>query len=113
MVLILRAIGGGKWLDAVGAQRPRRLRSVVGVFASIFFILCLLLIVSMTYSDLQLNASFQQRLTVLAPKIDEVEYRELQAVWAGMRSRADFVAVNTRMERLAEQHGIDLPKLLR
>jgi len=71
-----------------------------------------LLISTLVFADLQLTTSFQQRLTVLAPKISEQEYKELQASWASMQSRTDYELLNTQMESLAQQHGIELPEPL-
>jgi hypothetical protein len=62
--------------------------------------------------SLQLNTSFNQRLTVLAPRISEQEYKEILASWAGMRNRADYQAVVQRVDSDAAAKGVVLPDFL-
>ncbi len=64
------------------------------------------------FTNLQYNASFQQRLKVLAPKIDDLEFKQIEAAWASMQSRQDYLAIKARMEALAEQHSLTLPRVL-
>jgi len=64
------------------------------------------------YTDLQLNTSFNQRLNVLAPYIEEHETKLLRSKWATMESRKDFDCVNQYIERLAAENKIVLPKQL-
>ena len=61
------------------------------------------------FTDLQFNTSFQQRLTILSPKITELELKEFEAAWALMQSRKDFEAINNRMEETAKKYGVVLP----
>ena len=79
--------------------------------AAVMVILILFLTVSV-FSELQLNTSFEQRLTVLAPVISEQENKEIKASWASMKNREDFLTINAKMENLAGQNNIVLPKLL-
>jgi len=51
-------------------------------------------------------------LTVLAPVITDQEYKVLQASWASMKNRDDFLAIVDRLDTMAEDNGIELPKLL-
>ena len=64
------------------------------------------------FADLQVNTSFQQRLKVLAPRITDLEMKELEAAWASMKGRADYDAITLKMESIAKQHGITLPERL-
>ena len=64
------------------------------------------------FADLQLNTSFDQRLTVLAPKLTELECKELRAQWASMGSRGDYEEIVSTMETLAEEKDVALPELL-
>ncbi len=64
------------------------------------------------FADLQYNTSFQQRLKVLAPKITDLEFKEIEAAWASMQSRQDYLAIKAKMEALAEQHNLTLPRVL-
>ena len=61
------------------------------------------------FTDLQLNTSFEQRLTILAPNINDLEFKEFEAAWALMQSRKDFEAINNRMENTAKKYGVILP----
>jgi len=71
-----------------------------------------LVMLSFVRADLQLNASFQQRLAVLAPAVSDIELRQLRASWALMKSRQDYEAIIAKMDGTAKTHGIVLPKLL-
>lgn len=61
------------------------------------------------YVDLQLNASFSQRLDVLAPHITSQQEKELRASWALMKSRRDYAAINRTIETLASAAAVPLP----
>ena len=75
-------------------------------------LLCSLILLTFEFTNLQLNTSFQQRLTVLAPKLTELENKELQAQWASMNTRADFEAITEQMSRLAKDRNVVLPEPL-
>ena len=64
------------------------------------------------FTDLQLNASFDQRLTVLAPHITDMQAKQLRARWAQMKSRADHRSIRTEMEGYASVANIRLPEPL-
>ena len=64
------------------------------------------------YADLELNASFRQRATVLAPYISDQTEEELEALWASMSSRSDYESINAKLGELAELNGVALPELL-
>jgi len=105
-------IRGASRIKEAYAKLPKKIRSAIPIIMVVAFVLSVLYVGTLAFVDLQLNASFQQRLTVLAPKISEQEYKELQAAWASMQSRPDYESINTRMDSLARQHGIELPELL-
>jgi hypothetical protein len=64
------------------------------------------------YVDLQLNASFEQRLVVLAPNIDDQQEEVLRSQWASMTSRKDYEVFNKNFEQLANLKNVELPELL-
>jgi len=64
------------------------------------------------FADLQLNTSFQQRLSVLSPAISDLEYKKLKAAWAVMRSKKDHDEIVKNMENIASKNSINLPELL-
>lgn len=99
------------------AKRPPKLWRpkflvFLGALFSLLTILSLLVLCISAFADLQLNTSFQQRLTVLAPKISDQEYKEFKASWASMRSRQDYEKINQKLEEMAKSRGVELPKPL-
>jgi hypothetical protein len=62
--------------------------------------------------DLQLNASFNQRVTVLAPYIDLHQEKLLKSKWALMESRKDYEEVSVYLEKLAKSKNVKLPRPL-
>ena len=93
-------------------NKSPKLKKTFIILFLLIWIFTILLLVTSVFVDLQLNASFQQRLTVLAPKISEQEYKELLASWASMENRLDYELLVSRMETLAQQNDIALPDLL-
>src|SRR5262245_51637700 len=67
-----------KWLG-----RMRRLTALNMVFVGVGAI-GVFFMVSMHYADLQMNASFNQRLNVLAPYVGEMKIKVLRSRWAQM-----------------------------
>lgn len=108
-----RRLGGSISLlrKSMSKLSPKKILLFESVFTFLFFG-ALLLNLTLVFVDLQTNASFQQRITVLAPVITDQEYKELQAMWASMDSRSDYEAINLKLELLASEHGIRLPKPL-
>ena len=72
----------------------------------------LLFFVLPAFWDLQLNAGFERRITVLAPHIDEQSEEELRALWSTMKSRDDHAQLNEQLEMHASQAEIVLPETL-
>ncbi|MEI8665567.1 hypothetical protein P4S81_12920 [Pseudoalteromonas sp. B28] len=70
------------------------------------------LISSYIYTDMQLNTSFDQRLTVLKPHITVLQEEELKASWALMTSKNDYLVLNETMENYAKTYNIVLPREL-
>lgn len=77
---------------------------------------CLLIgglsLLSFIHADLQMNTSFNQRLNALAPYIDEQQEEVLFSEWAFMKSKSDYKRINESMDKMAEEKGIVLPKLI-
>mgnify|MGYP003381899286 CR=1 FL=1 len=93
--------------------KPRRLPEWLGAALALLF-----MVVSATvpsayiFTDLQLNASFDQRLTVLAPHITDQQVKELRAQWALMKSRDHHRAIQGQMQAYAAKASIHLPEPL-
>ena len=66
----------------------------------------------LAYVDLQLNASFSQRLDVLAPYVDTLEERRLRSEWALMKTRTDYDRINEHLDQLAAAAKVSLPEPL-
>jgi glycopeptide antibiotics resistance protein len=82
---------------------------------AILFLACLFSFVAMGvnfFVDLQLNTSFNQRLTVVAAFVPEGTVKSLKADWAKMKSRKDYLALNAKMEQLAAEQHVSLPQVL-
>ncbi|MDE0373013.1 MAG: hypothetical protein OXI73_10770 [Rhodospirillales bacterium] len=62
------------------------------------------------FTDMQLNASFTQRLTILAPAVPDQVVKELKSDWASMTGRPDYDSLNEKMEQLAAASNIILPE---
>lgn len=75
---------------------------------SIFFVFMTTVLVASS----ELNTSFHQRVTVLAPYLSEQEEEELAAMWASMKNRQDYEHINEQLNNYAQKNNITLPKLL-
>lgn len=64
------------------------------------------------YTDLQLNASFNQRLLVLTPHLSDQQVKALLASWASMSSKNDYLKIKHEMDQLASQAKVRLPNPL-
>ena len=101
-----------------GAKRSRRGPTfrLVGLFFvvafSTYFLYRFACLNFLAYVDLQLNASFSQRLDALSPYIDSLEERRLRSSWALMTCRKDYDLINGRLNELAIDAKITIPKPL-
>jgi len=85
--------------------------------AFIYMMIAILFIISIlsyfgAYADLQLNSTFQQRIRIVAPFIEEQREEELNALWAQMRTRSDYENILRQFENIAIKEKIELPKPL-
>jgi hypothetical protein len=81
------------------------------VFVVLFLFLTMVLL-SLIFADLQYNASFSQRVSALKPYVSSSEIDQLEAAWARMESRDDYLSIVERMDTLAQQKGATLPEPL-
>jgi hypothetical protein len=56
-----------------------------------------------------INASFTQRLTILAPVISDGEYKSIKARWASMSGKDDYDRIVSDMDKRAKELGTTLP----
>ena len=75
-------------------------------------VMCLgltLVLFSLSNGSREITASFDQRLTIMAPLISELEYKTFKARWAGMKTEADYKSLISATEDRAKELGIVLP----
>jgi hypothetical protein len=89
-------------------------KSLMSIIIILFIIISvyLLRLGILMVSDLQLNTSFEQRTTVLAPLLTDQQEEELRSSWASMKNRDDYEKINKTMDTYAQQYNIELPKRL-
>lgn len=85
---------------------------VVMIALGIWIAFCLSQTLILANTGLQLNASFEQRLTVLSSVIDASQIKDLRASWASMKSRKDYFIIVDKMDSIAKDINITLPPLL-
>lgn len=103
--------GMGEPLREFGQQHSM-LASVMEIVLFIVAECSVLIMAGAIFLDLQLNASFNQRLAVLAAFVPDDTVKRLRAEWAQMQSRKDYLALNSRIEQLASEKAVSLPKTL-
>lgn len=62
------------------------------------------------YLTVQFYCAFEQKMTVLAPHIDDLEMKQFRATWASMKGYSDYVELQERLEQLAKEKNVDLPE---
>src|SRR5438552_743240 len=90
-------------------ERARRVSRRGFMVATPILVLGGFLLLVVEYADFQMNTSFQQRVTILAPVLSQLEEEKLRAEWAAMQTRRDFERINADLEHFARAHGISLP----
>ena len=110
--LLVRSLSSSESLEATRTKAMRILyvARTVEFLAGALIVYHLFRLVLLAFVDFQLNSSFDRRLTVLASVINEQQEEDLRAQWALMTSRADYHKIRARMEILARENAIVLPK---
>ena len=88
------------------------IKKTISLIMAVSGFACGLFLLTTAFVDLQLNTSFEQRLTVLNPAISEQEEEGLRATWASMRDRQDYLDLKGQMDRMAALNEIELPEPL-
>lgn len=76
-------------------------------FLLVFNLILFIGFMTIQYVKVELNRSFNQNITVLAPHISDAHYEELRASWVLMQNREDYQAIVTEMVRLGNENGIE------
>ena len=88
-----------------------RVLNVFSVAAALLSVVTILVGFSLSSGILEISASFNQRLTVLAPAISDTEYKTFRARWASMSTEADYKSLVSDMESRSKDLKVILPKL--
>ena len=79
--------------------------------SSIFIPAAMIVVISISGGVMEITASFNQRLAVIAPAISDKETKEWKAKLAMMHGQNDYRALVSAMEKRAKELQIELPKL--
>ncbi|HJS13923.1 MAG TPA: hypothetical protein VJ795_02545 [Rheinheimera sp.] len=118
LISILIGLVGGATIGMQSAKKrtPISPSSAVGrainIALAAMFVVLACYMMTRDFIELQLNTSFNQRVTVLAGKAADTEIKEIRADWASMKSRADYEAVTLNMNNIAKRYSIELPEAL-
>jgi hypothetical protein len=89
-----------------------KIKTIFSLFMAVGFFLSGTYIMASNFIELQLNASFNQRLTVLAANVSDQQIKELKASWALMEGRSDYEKLTAQMNGIANKEKIKLPVAL-
>lgn len=89
-----------------------QIRKILSACLASLTILIVIYLMAGNFIELQLNTSFNQRLSVLSAKITDQQVKDLRAAWALMENRSDYEKLTTEMNSLAQEHHIKLPLAL-
>ncbi|WP_421292696.1 hypothetical protein [Aeromonas taiwanensis] len=93
------------------SDRYQKIFSRIIIFSIMSLAIMVLVVSSLSLGIMEINASFNQRVTVLAPSIEDKELKEWKAKWAQMRSQSDYKKLVSAMEKRAIELDVSLPKL--
>jgi hypothetical protein len=82
---------------------------VVGAISTLLLVLSSLSILLRNYADLQLNATFNQRIAALSPALTDLETKQFKSRWALMASRRDYESIQHDLEEIARARNSKLP----
>lgn len=63
----------------------------------------------LSYTTIQLNMSFDQRLTSIGPYLTDRQEKQLKSEWSLMATKHDFDIINVQLENIARVNKINLP----
>lgn len=113
LIGIMAGMASAKLFLGQSVKRELPLRAkLLSVLMGLAFLVANLDVLAINFAELQLNTSFNQRITVLSPKVSDQEIKVLKAKWALMKGRSDYEAINFQMDALARTQGINLPSPL-
>lgn len=93
-------------------ENKKKISIITDVVIPLCFLGIFFLSLFSDYADLELNTSFSQRATIIAPYLSEQEEKELKAMWAYMKNRAGYENINKKLDYYAQKNNIKLPKSL-
>ncbi len=90
----------------------KKIRVTIRVLLDLIFIILTWAFIIAATVDLQINTSFQQRLSILRPYFPEYDEIQLKSLWASMKNRNDYLMINSKIDSLAQLKKIRLPEPL-
>lgn len=116
LVLVFIIVGLFRMLEFAKARAPvlgglTTLMELATMFLLQVVLLAVLFRAVISIGTGEIAESFTQRLTVLAPAINDSEYKILKARWANMRGKADYDALVGQMDKRAAEVGVKLPPI--
>jgi len=97
--------------EASQFDKIERILLIFGFATAVPLYLALFGIFTVSLGTAQIAASFNQRLSVLAPAITDAEYKALKARWASMEGKADYDALVSAMDKRGTELGVKLPEV--
>ncbi|BBO86129.1 hypothetical protein DSCO28_66950 [Desulfosarcina ovata subsp. sediminis] len=98
--------------DTISKRLSRKSRLIILWILLVALHLSLIFLIIKPFSDIQLNTSFQQRLTIISPYLTNIEEKKLKASWASMEFRTDYEKIVSQIEKIANDNNAKLPILL-
>jgi len=113
---VLRWLSRRRMSDKSRADRSRRRTFWFGYWLLAAGAVCMTLwfglIAFFGYVDLQMNASFSQRVDAISPYTDDDTIKRLRSDWALMKRLDDYRGINSRIDAIAAKANLKIPSPL-
>jgi hypothetical protein len=96
-------------LQGYSRSKGARVLNITMFVMTLFMIITGFFAFSLAMGVMEIRASFSQRLSVLAPAIDDHEYKMFRARWASMTGLKDYNTLVSAMDTRAKELGVTLP----
>lgn len=106
---VMSYISGGNRMPRLSDKTKSKAVKIMAVlFTSIMFVV-MMIACSISMGVNEIKASFEQRLTVMAPYITDLEAKKIKARWATMKGRSEYTNLVDSMDSRAIELKITLP----
>lgn len=89
-----------------------KLLTVILWVSTSFIVVSYLFFAQLSWSSLQMNATFDQRMAILAPLMTSEEIDLYRSEWAQMKNRNDYLRIMETLEEKARNSQIEISKRL-